>query len=186
MSYREVAGAPHMFNEFIDHNKSELQNPFLHPQPNPHPVYIPRPMPQRVAPAQLAGNPHGFGELGTFSKVKKYLWLALVAGQFAATKVLMTKYSTQIAAATARSPEFARALDDVMAVHLPATALLMAGPAFQLLVNRDWPLLTTAGVAGAVGYTALKAGPSVLPVVSELRKVSVSMKKRKKRKKKKK
>lgn len=185
MSYREVAGAPHMFNEFIDHNKSDLQNPFLHPQQvNPHPVYIPRPVPQMAGhPAQLAGNPNGFGELGTFSKIKKYAWLVLVGGSFIGAKVLLAKNSATIAQATRHSPEFAKALEDVKAVHLPVTLLLMAGPAFQILVNRDWPMLTTAGVAGAVGYTAFKAGPSVLPVVSGLRKASVAMKKRKKRKK---
>lgn len=186
MSYREVAGAPHMFNEFIDHNKSGLHNPFLNPQPiNPHPVYIPRPMPRLAGhPAQLAGNPNGFGELGTFSKLAKYAWLVLVGGSFIGAKVMLAKHSAAIEQLSRQSPEFGKALEELKGVHLPVTILLAVGPAFQLLVNRDWPMLTYAGIAGGVGYTAFKAGPSVLSVATEAKQIAAITRKRKRRKRK--
>ena len=197
MSYREVSGAPHMFNEFIDHSKSDIQNPFLNPQPvmpPPHHVAPPPPgqipfirgVPPHVATRLTTFQGSGFGELTTFSKVKKYVWIAAVTGLFIGTKVLMAKNSVQISAMKSQSPAIGEAINEITAVHLPVTIALAGGPAFQLLVNRDWPILTYLGILGGLGYAAFKAGPHILPLLSETKKVGqLSGFKRKKRKRKK-
>jgi|AACY02.16.fsa_nt_gi hypothetical protein len=165
MSYREAATAPHMFNEFIDHSKTDIQNPFLSPQPvSPHPVYIPH----AQTPTMVGRNT--LGELSTSSKAKKYFQILLIAGGFVGVKVLMKKYAAEVSEVTNSSPVAKQALAEIKSVQIPIVLLLMAGPALQLIANRDWPTLTTLGDLSALGLALYKVVPGILPLVSAVRK----------------
>lgn len=158
-----------MFNEFIDHSKSDLQNPFLHPQPVT-PVFIAPPPRPRMPIPHLAGNPYAlgeFGELSGFSKFRKYAWIALVTAGLIGSRVLLAKYSLMIERASMQIPEIGEAFEVSKATQIPVTAMLVAGPALQLFLDKDWPILTYIGLACGMAYGAVKVGPHVPTILTK-------------------
>lgn len=118
---------------------------------------------------QLAGFGEFAGDQSTFSKIRKIVWLILLAVLLVVAKFYLKKIkiytSTGRLTGLGEIADMDDALDSVDDNLLPVFGLYASGPALQLLIGKDFPILTWAGLASGVGYGAYRTGPSAIKAV---------------------
>ena len=118
----------------------------------------------------LSGMGDFAGEQSTFSKVRKVVFLVVLTVAAVVAKIQIKKL--EMYTATGALTGLGELVDLQNAVEIsdanliPIFAMYASGPLIQLLIGKDYPALTWAGLAGGLGYGLYTVGPSSLQAVT--------------------